>query len=140
MPNLNQTIDRSLSISRNVATVLERRIRDAFAAYVEQIRAAQAAYAASLPSGATAMSEHARDWWAYGVDFAQRSILFLDTLRQRGNNWIAHEAAGKPPVLAYDYEMLCDGRTFERPVNHALVRIVPPDRRAANSLWFLDRL
>src|SRR5690349_7426491 len=127
MPNLNQTIDRSLSISRNVATVLERRIRDAFAAYVEQIRAAQAAYAASLPSGATAMSEHARDWWAYGIDFAQRSILFLDTLRQRGNNWIAHEAAGKPPVLAYDYEMLCDGRTFERPVNHALVRIVPPD-------------
>src|SRR5689334_8928596 len=127
MPNLNQTIDRSLSISRNVATVLERRIRDAFAAYVEQIRAAQAAYAASLPSGATAMSEHARDWWAYGIDFAQRSILFLDTLRQRGNNWIAHEAAGKPPVLAYDYEMLCDGRMFERPVNHALVRIVPPD-------------
>ena len=127
MPNLNQTIDRSLSISRNVATVLERRIRDAVATYVEQIRAAQATYAASLPSGATAMSEHARDWWAYGVDFAQRSILFLDTLRQRGNNWIAHEEAGKPPVLAYDYEMLCDGRTFERPVNHALVRIVPPN-------------
>ena len=128
MPNLNQTIDRSLSISRNVATVLERRVRDAFTAYVDQIRRAQVAYAASLPSGAaTAMSGHARDWWAYGVDFAQRSILFLDTLRQRGNNWIAHEEAGKPPVFVYDYEMLCDGRTFERPVNHALVRIVPPN-------------
>ena len=62
----------------------------------------------------------------YGVDFAQRSVLFWDAIRERGNNWIAHEAAGKPPVLAYRYEMLADGRRFERPVNHALVRIIPP--------------
>jgi pimeloyl-ACP methyl ester carboxylesterase len=126
MPNINQTIDRSLSISRNVATILERRIRDALTAYVERVRRAQARYAASVPSGAAAASQHARDWWEYGIDFAQRSVLFLDTLRQRGNDWIAHEEAGKPPVFAYEYEMLCDGRTFERPVNHALVRIVPP--------------
>ncbi len=53
-------------------------------------------------------------------------VLFWDTLRQRGNNWIAHEAAGKPPVLAYEYEVLADARTFERPANYALVRIIPP--------------
>jgi poly(3-hydroxyalkanoate) synthetase len=29
-------------------------------------------------------------------------------------------------VLAYRYEILADGRGFEHPVNHALVRIVPP--------------
>jgi pimeloyl-ACP methyl ester carboxylesterase len=127
MPNLNQTIDRSLSISRGVATVLERRVREAYGDYATRIRRAQAAYAASAaPAGAAAPQQALRDWWQYNVDFVQRSILFWDTLRQRGNNWIAHEAAGKPPVLAYKYEMLCDGRTFERRVNHALVRIVPP--------------
>jgi pimeloyl-ACP methyl ester carboxylesterase len=127
MPNLNQTIDRSLSISRGVATVLERRVRDAFTDYATRVRRAQAAYAASTaPAGAAAPQQALRDWWEYNVDFVQRSILFWDTLRQRGNNFLAHEAAGKPPVLAYRYEMLSDGRTFERRVNHALVRIVPP--------------
>jgi pimeloyl-ACP methyl ester carboxylesterase len=127
VPNLNQTIDRSLSISRGVATVLERRLRDAFTDYVARVRRAQAAYAASgAPAGAAAPQQVLRDWWEYNVDFAQRSILFWDTLRQRGNNFLAHEAAGKPPVLAYKYEMLSDGRAFERRVNHALVRIVPP--------------
>ena len=49
------------------------------------------------------------------VDFAQRSILFWDTLRQRGNNWIEHEKAGKPPLLDFDWEMIADARTFEQP-------------------------
>ena len=62
----------------------------------------------------------------YSVDFVQRSVLFWDTMRLRGNQWLEHEAAGKPPVLAYQYEVLADARTFERPANYALVRIVPP--------------
>jgi len=127
MPNLNQTIDRSLQISRSVATVAERRVRDAFEAYTTRVRKAQAAFVQD--SGAATRFHPTQAWqeWArYGVDFVQRSILMADTLRQRGNNWIAHEHAGKPPVLAYRYEMLADGRTFERPVNHALVRIIPP--------------
>ncbi len=127
MPNLNQTIDRSLSISRGVATVLDRRMRDAFTAYADRIRRAQATYAgAGVPGNGMNPQQICRDWWEYGVDFAQRSVLFWDTIRERGNNWIAHEEAGKPPVLAYRYDVLSDGRTFERPVNHALVRIIPP--------------
>ena len=54
------------------------------------------------------------------------ALLFWDTLRQRGNNFLAHELAGKPPLLAFDYEMIVDGRELARPVNYALVRIVPP--------------
>ncbi len=147
MPNLNQTIDRSLSISRGVATVLDRRLRDAYTDYATRIRRAQAtcaeaggpgngvgapaagsAAAPAASAGGTPISPQqlCRDWWEYGVDFAQRSVLFWDTMRERGNNWLAHEAAGKPPVLAYRYDVLSDGRTFERPVNHALVRIIPP--------------
>ena len=57
---------------------------------------------------------------------AQRSILFWDTLRQRGNNFIEHERAGEPPVLHFDYEMLMDARKFERPVNYAIVKTIPP--------------
>lgn len=66
-----------------------------------------------------------KSWNDYGKDSVQRSILFLDTLRQRGNNWIDHEKAGKPPVLVFDYEMIADGRNLERPVNYALLRILP---------------
>src|SRR5437867_1242012 len=62
----------------------------------------------------------------YAGDAIQRLVLFWDTLRQRGNNHSEHERAGKPPLLAYKHEMLADGRNFERPVNYALLRIVPP--------------
>ena len=56
MPNLNQTIDRSLQISRNVATVYERRICEAVDAYTALVRRAQARYvadAAPAPDTAT---------------------------------------------------------------------------------------
>ena len=127
MPNLNQTIDRSLQISRSVASVFERRMRTASQAYASRIREARNAYANVTTPAANLNPQHAfQQWFEYGVDFAQRSVLFFDTLRMRGNNWIAHEEAGKPPVLAYKYEVLADGRTLERPVNHSLVRILPP--------------
>ena len=35
--------------------------------------------------------------------------------------------AGLPPVLHFDYETVVDGRTLARPVNYALVRIMPPE-------------
>ena len=53
----------------------------------------------------------------YLVDRTQRTILFWDVLRKRGNNYLAHLRAGQPPVLVFDYEMVLDGRTFEQPVN-----------------------
>ena len=65
-------------------------------------------------------------WCDYTIDFLQRSVLFLDALRQRGDNFVAHEKAGKPPLLHFEYEIVVDARKFERPVNYALVRIIPP--------------
>jgi pimeloyl-ACP methyl ester carboxylesterase len=41
-----------------------------------------------------------------------------------------HEKDGKPPVLAFDYEVIVDGRDLKRPVNYALLRIIPPDHTA----------
>jgi hypothetical protein len=66
---------------------------------------------------------HLFDVLAYQRDLWERSILFLDTLRQRGDNMLAHERAGKPPVLDFDYEFILDARRFERPANYALLRV-----------------
>lgn len=63
----------------------------------------------------------------YQRDFLERSILFWDALRQRANNMIAHERAGLPPLLAFEYETLMDARRFEQPVNYALLRIIEVD-------------
>ena len=63
---------------------------------------------------------------AYAADWIERWVLFCDTLRQRGNNFLEHERAGKPPLLVFKYETIVDGRKRERPVNYALVRITPP--------------
>jgi pimeloyl-ACP methyl ester carboxylesterase len=108
-----------------VTHVLDARVREAQTQCAGSVRKAYDALAQKARTPTTPL-EAWRQWHDYGVDFVQRSILYWDTLRQRGNNWLAHEAAGKPPVLAYDYEVLADARTFERPANYALVRIVPP--------------
>lgn len=62
----------------------------------------------------------------YMIDAAQRSLLFCDVLRQRGNQYREHLAEKVPHVLSYAAELVIDGRTLDRPVNYALVRIIPP--------------
>jgi Protein of unknown function (DUF3141) len=62
----------------------------------------------------------------YMVDAAQRSVLFWDVMRQRGNQYREHLAETVPHVLDYEVELVVDGRTLERPVNYGLVRVVPP--------------
>ncbi len=68
-----------------------------------------------------------QDWLDYLGDRAQRMVLTLDTLRERGDIFIAHEAAGCPPVLVYDYEVVMDGRDLPRPCNYMLLKIIPPE-------------
>ena len=68
---------------------------------------------------------NASDCWEYLVDFGQRSLLFWDTLRQRGDNTLAHERAGYPLLLKFRYECLIDGRELPHPVNYSLLRILP---------------
>ncbi|MGO4841737.1 DUF3141 domain-containing protein, partial [Rhizobiaceae sp. 2RAB30] len=56
----------------------------------------------------------------------QRSALFWDVMRQRGNQYLDHMSKTAPHVLSYEAELIVDGRTLEQPVNYALARIVPP--------------
>src|ERR1700730_3190918 len=62
----------------------------------------------------------------YAIDAAQRTVLFWDVMRQRGNQYREHLAETVPNVLSYEAELIIDGRTLKRPVNYGLVRIVPP--------------
>ncbi|MFC4172415.1 DUF3141 domain-containing protein [Microvirga sp. GCM10011540] len=63
------------------------------------------------------------DYALYVRDVVERSILFWDTLRQRADNMLAHERAGKPPLLDFDYEVVLDARRLERATNYMLLRI-----------------
>src|SRR5258708_16051656 len=62
----------------------------------------------------------------YMVDAGQRSVLFLDVMRQRGDQYREHVAQTAPHVLQYAAELIIDGRKLDEPVNYALVPIIPP--------------
>ncbi|MEC4718093.1 DUF3141 domain-containing protein [Noviherbaspirillum sp. CPCC 100848] len=74
----------------------------------------------SLPVASTSLIQDASQ---YQLDFFQRSIMFFDTLRERADNMFAHESAGMPPPLDFDYETILDARHFDTPANYALLRI-----------------
>ncbi|MFS8037060.1 DUF3141 domain-containing protein [Xanthobacter sp. AM11] len=115
-----------MKVYGRVAEIYRLRLGEAVAAYGDAMRGAAGAFAPAV----TQPREPAAAWRdavSYWFDAGQRTLLFWDTMRQRGNNWIAHEKAGKPPLLAFDHEMIADARTFERPANYALVRILPPE-------------
>ena len=76
----------------------------------EELKAAQVEKPASAPA-------------TYPLDLFERWVLFLDTLRERADNMIAHERQGMPPLLDFKYETLLDARHFDRPANYALLRI-----------------
>src|SRR6185295_13376213 len=79
---------------------------------------------AKLPGGA--MSGLVASAVEYLVDAGQRSVLFLDIMRQRGDQYREHVAQTAPHVLSYAAELIIDGRKLDEPVNYALVRIIPP--------------
>lgn len=62
----------------------------------------------------------------YFTDAAQRTFLFLDTLLDRGNNYLEHLNQGTPPLLKFEHELILDGATLDDPCNYALLRLVPP--------------
>jgi pimeloyl-ACP methyl ester carboxylesterase len=126
MTNPGKQLTHMHDVSAKVAQVLQTRSRLALERFGERVRkASEPGVAGSTPNAMLAW-QVAASFSQYAVDFAQRSVLFLDTLRQRGNNFIEHERAGLPPVLHFDYETIMDGRTLKRPVNYSLLRIVPP--------------
>ncbi len=65
-------------------------------------------------------------WAAYGMDAWQRSVMFLDVLRQRGNAFLADEDDPMRNVLDFGFDLVMDGRDLPRPVNYWMARVTPP--------------
>ncbi|MEO8250217.1 MAG: DUF3141 domain-containing protein [Burkholderiales bacterium] len=65
-------------------------------------------------------------WPQYAVDALQRSILFLDLMRRRGDEEIEITARPLATVLRFEHQLLMDGRSLPRPINYSLSRIVAP--------------
>ena len=77
--------------------------------------------------GAHTAGTLAAAWQAYQRDAAERAVLTADVLRRRGDIFLEHEAAGCPPVLVHDYELVMDGADLPFPSNYMLLRILPPE-------------
>jgi hypothetical protein len=77
----------------------------------------------ALPWQGFDLVRQAADYW---IDAAQRTVLFIDVLRRRGNDHFEHGARKAPNVLSFRFELVLDGRRFDRSVNYGLVRIIPP--------------
>jgi pimeloyl-ACP methyl ester carboxylesterase len=122
-----QKLARAYEISTKVAHLLQHRLNAAQERYLARVRRASGEPAGLPMPVAMTPWDVWREGYRYAVDTAQRWILFWDTLRQRGNNFVAHQRAGLPPLLHFRHETVMDGRTFERPVNYALLRILPPE-------------
>ncbi|MFD2189783.1 DUF3141 domain-containing protein [Pistricoccus aurantiacus] len=65
----------------------------------------------------------ALDYWR---DSVERRVLYLDVMRQRGNQYLEHMRLEKPNVLGFEAETIMDGLDLPRPVNYELMWIEPP--------------
>ncbi|WP_082616697.1 DUF3141 domain-containing protein [Massilia sp. Root418] len=70
------------------------------------------------------IAKQAGEYW---IDAWQRSVLFMDVLRQRGDDHAESVAQAAPHVLNFEFDVVLDGRDLERPVNYGLLKIRPPD-------------
>jgi pimeloyl-ACP methyl ester carboxylesterase len=120
-------LTRSHDISTKVTLLLQKRVKLAQERYNERVQKALKSVAADLQERPVMPWDALTQWSNYAVDFAQRSVLFLDTIRERGNNFVEQSREGLKPVLHFEYETVLDARSFERPVNYALVSITPPE-------------
>jgi hypothetical protein len=62
----------------------------------------------------------------YLIDAFQRSVLFLELLRERGNEQAEITSQPLATVLRFEHEILISGRSLPKPINYSLSRIVPP--------------
>ncbi len=72
------------------------------------------------------LSPAAKEFQDYLTDFSQRSVLFMDIMRKRGNQAVEMSSNNGATVLSFDFEILIDGATFSRPINYWLAKMQAP--------------
>lgn len=119
---------RNHEIALKIARLLHRRLEEAQERFAQRARdAVNGEEGHSSPTLTEAAQLTPWSAWHYAADFAQRSVLFWDTLRRRGNEFVERSKAGIKPALHFDYDVVLDARQFERPVNYALLSIKAPE-------------
>lgn len=126
MNRINEQLAVGSTLQHKIGEVLRHRIYGARDRYQTRLTEAFGTHVGALTASPDRLAALGAGTGDYLTDVAQRSLIFWDTLRQRGNQFVAHQRAGLPPVLHFDYETILNARTFEQPVNYALLRIVPP--------------
>ncbi|MBN3815924.1 DUF3141 domain-containing protein [Paraburkholderia sp. Se-20369] len=116
---------RSHEIATSIAYVLQKRTHTALEQYGKRLSEAFGGGGQGKAPVAAPFSPFGA--WHYAVDAVQRSLLFWDTMRERGTQYVERTSQGLKPALHFDYDVVLDGRQFARPVNYALVHIQPPD-------------
>ncbi|MFC4525057.1 DUF3141 domain-containing protein [Dyella halodurans] len=121
-------LSRNLDINTKVSRVWEKRTEVAQKQFDERVNSALGRNGGAS-SGEASGGAWPTPWdtWSYAIDMAQRSVMFWDTLRDRGSEFVKRTAGKPQPVLHFDYEYILDGREFARPVNYALLKIRPPE-------------
>jgi poly(3-hydroxyalkanoate) synthetase len=70
----------------------------------------------------------------YFTDAIQRTFLFMETMLDRGNNYVKHLDKGTPALLKFEHEVVVDGHGLAEPCNYALLRLIPPPNLLVNPL------
>ena len=92
--NAIDQLSHTQEVSSKVAQLLQKRVSLAQERYKERVQKVLSDAAADFKQRPLTPWEAMIGWYNYSVDFAQRSVLFWDTLRQRGNNFVEHERQG----------------------------------------------
>lgn len=129
LANLTAQYGEAATTADLLMTSVSRQTQKISDTHAARSRAHMAEIAGIAEAMAADTSGAAKAWADYIGDAARRWLLTLDTLCERGDIFVAHEAAGCPPVLAYAYEVIVDGKDLPQPCNYELLRILPPAGR-----------
>jgi pimeloyl-ACP methyl ester carboxylesterase len=126
MADVMSQLEKSNDLVLKTSRLYQKRLQIAMDRFNEVAENANDGNLQEIFSKPWANGEIWNKYFEYNVDSIQRSVLFWDTLRKRGNAFIENVRKGSPPVLHFDYEIILDARDFENPANYALTKILPP--------------
>jgi hypothetical protein len=70
--------------------------------------------------------QFAEDLAEYWTDAFQRSALFFDILRRRGDEQADMASRPMATVLTFEHDIIMSGSGLPRPINFSLARVIPP--------------